>query len=368
MAVAVGGHVIYAHDGLRRRTPASNEKLVLTMALFDQLGPWFRIRTTAAALLARGGRVQGDLWILGHGDPTMTSNDAHYWGPLRSTTLERLAAHIRHAGIKEITGRVMAADDYFAHDFAAPGWQPFVPRNYVELPAALSLNGNFHVSGHPERAVARALNHQLETSGINVGGNPAVGIAPARLVPVASVISSPLSRIVANMDGTSNNFFAEVLGKLLGAKTYGPPGTIRKGARAIEAWAGRNGVKMSAYDSSGLSYKDKISPRGIVKLLAAAEERRWGQRLRRDLPAPGQGTLEGRLAGLRVHAKTGTLFNSDSALSGWVRRVNSGPWIEFSILDRNAPKALEDSIVAAIAHAPMAAVVHPSLRSTTPCR
>jgi serine-type D-Ala-D-Ala carboxypeptidase/endopeptidase (penicillin-binding protein 4) len=368
IAVAVRGNVIYQHDALRLRTPASNEKLLLTMALFDQLGPRFRIKTTAAARRMTGGVVEGNLWILGRGDPTMTKKEGHFWGPLRSTTLRDLAAHIRSAGIRKVTGSIVADGHYFAHDFRAPGWQPYVRRNYVEIPAALSLNGNFHVKGQPERAVARALTEQLQSKGIDVGGPPAVGRAPAGLTSVGSVTSPRLSRIVSYMDRASNNFFAEVLGKLLGAETYGPAGTIRKGARAIKEWVGRTAVKIQTYDSSGLSYKDRISPRGMVKLLAAAEDRPWMHQLRRDLPAPGEGTLAGRLMGLRVRAKTGTLFNGDSALSGWVRHDMASPWIEFSIFDRNTPKTIEDRVVRTIARARIAAQ-HPSSRPRIePCR
>lgn len=73
--------------------------------------------------------------------------------------------------------------------------------------------------------------------------------------------------------------------------------------------------------------------------------------LRSTLPRPGQGTLSGRLLGLQVRAKTGTLFQQVSALSGWVR-LHSGSWAAFSILSHGLAKreavALEDRLVALI--------------------
>jgi D-alanyl-D-alanine carboxypeptidase len=79
----------------------------------------------------------------------------------------------------------------------------------------------------------------------------------------------------------------------------------------------------------------------------------WAADLRGTLPKPGQGTLAGRLHGLDVHAKTGTLDNI-SALSGWVRLDSDGNLAEFSILSRGMSKTtainLEDKIVALIAH------------------
>jgi D-alanyl-D-alanine carboxypeptidase/D-alanyl-D-alanine-endopeptidase (penicillin-binding protein 4) len=362
IAVGVRGLALYGHAARRRRTPASNEKLMLSMALFDRLGPDYRIRTRAMAKRVVGGGAGGDLWLIGAGDPTLTQKQPHFWGgALTSPTLEELAEKISSAGIKTIAGGVRGSTAPFAHDFYAPGWKPYVPRSYVQLASALSLNGNFHVTGRPERAAARAFSHQLGRRGIEIEGPPGAGRSPARLSLVAQVRSAPLTDIVAYMDQNSNNFFAETLGKLLGTKVFGSPGTIRKGARAIAAWARRAGVSIDAEDSSGLSYQDKVSPLGLVRLLGAAERRRWGAILRHDLAAAGQGTLAGRLAGLDVHAKTGTLFNSDSALSGWVRRNADSPWVEFSILDQNMPKAVEDKIVAVIAHARIAAPAHAGL-------
>jgi serine-type D-Ala-D-Ala carboxypeptidase/endopeptidase (penicillin-binding protein 4) len=353
IAVGVRGTVLYEHEARRRRTPASNEKLMLSMALYDRLGPSFRIRTRAMARRVEKGVVKGDLWIVGGGDPSLTKKQTHFWGPLSSPTLQQLAAQIRSAGIEHITGGVTGGSDYFVHDFNAPGWEPYVPNEYVELATALVVNGNFHVKDRPEVAAARALLDQLTTDGVEVDGSAGAGKPPQGLHRIAQLRSPPLKELVAYMDAASNNFYAEMLGKLLGAKTYGAPGTIRKGARAIAAWTKRHGVEITARDSSGLSYQDKVSPRGLVRLMGVAEQLPWGVRLRNSLPTPGEGTLQGRLAGLDVHAKTGTLFNSDSALSGWVRRNDRAPWVEFSILDQNMPKAVEDKIVGVIARAPI---------------
>jgi D-alanyl-D-alanine carboxypeptidase/D-alanyl-D-alanine-endopeptidase (penicillin-binding protein 4) len=367
IAVGVRGLPLYEHEALRRRTPASNEKLMLSMALLDRFGPHFRIRTRAMARPGRPAGVRGDLWLVGGGDPSLTQKQPHYWGgALTSPTLEELAARIAAAGVKQIAGGVRGSTEPFAHDFYAPGWKPYVPRSFVQLAAALSLNGNFHVNGHPERVAAKALTRQLDHIGVEIAGSPGTGRPPRGLSPIAQVRSAPLTDIVAYMDQTSNNFFAEMLGKLLGADVFGDPGSIRKGARAITAWTRRAGVSIKALDSSGLSYRDKVSPLGLVRLLGAAERRPWGATLRRDLAAPGQGTLAGRLAGLDVHAKTGTLFNSDSALSGWVRRDKHSPWVEFSILDQEMPKAVEDRIVGAIGHAVIKVPPHAGLLRS-PC-
>lgn len=350
VAVGLGGDLVYSHDAHRARVPASNQKLLLSFALFDRFGPHYRIPTSAAAAAVENGTVEGDLWILGRGDPTLTAREPGYWGNVEGTTLARLAGMIKRTGIKEVDGRVMAAADYFARDLDAPGWQPYVPHQYVQTLSSLVLRGN-HTRRKPERAVAAALRMELERVGVSVSGASGSGKPPITLSGIARVRSRPLAEIVAYMNRTSNNFFAEMLGKLLGAELFDPPGTIAKGARAITAWTNVHGVEAIAHDSSGLSYKNRVSPEAIVELLGVAETMPWGVPLRDGLPGPNEGTLRYRLSGLEVHAKTGTLFNGASALSGWVRSMRDGRWIAFSILDRNAPKAIEDRIVRIISRA-----------------
>jgi D-alanyl-D-alanine carboxypeptidase/D-alanyl-D-alanine-endopeptidase (penicillin-binding protein 4) len=89
----------------------------------------------------------------------------------------------------------------------------------------------------------------------------------------------------------------------------------------------------------------------MAMLLNRALRRPWGNDLLTSLAVPGEGTLGGRLAGLDVRAKTGTLIGDISALSGYVR-VRSGRWASFSImseLPKDDAVALEDAIVRAIA-------------------
>jgi hypothetical protein len=166
------------------------------------------------------------------------------------------------------------------------------------------------------------------------------------------VRSQPLRVLLRHTNRTSSNFFAEVLGKRLGVERWGPPGTISRGARAIAAWLRARGVKVHARDSSGLSFDNRVSPRGLVTALRHARRAPWGAVLRGSLAAGGQGTLRDRLRDVRLRAKTGTL-EGVSALSGWVWQPRLGRWVEFSILSTGMPKhravALEDRIVRVVA-------------------
>jgi serine-type D-Ala-D-Ala carboxypeptidase/endopeptidase (penicillin-binding protein 4) len=361
VAVTGEGRILYAYQPRVMRPAASNQKLVLTMALFDLLGPSARLTTRVASGGSGGRVVEDDLWILGSGDPTLSSDRAPNRLGFAPTRISLLARRVAAAGIERVDGRVVAGTGFFGRDWDAPGWQPYVPARFAPLPSALTLDGNsvggVHV-GDPERRAARTLASELRALGIEVRG-AAVGRRPPRnLRRVAAVHSAPLRRLTDYMNLDSSNFFAEVLGKRLAVEVGGPPGTIAGAARALRAWARERGVRMVSFDASGLSYRDRISPLGMVRLLGASEDEPWGRALRAALPGPGQGTLSGRLAGLDVRAKTGTHFNGDSALSGWVRLRRGGAWAEFSILSVGMPKWVEDEIVrtvARFARAPRAA-------------
>jgi D-alanyl-D-alanine carboxypeptidase/D-alanyl-D-alanine-endopeptidase (penicillin-binding protein 4) len=112
-------------------------------------------------------------------------------------------------------------------------------------------------------------------------------------------------------------------------------------------------VSVVAYDSSGLSYRNRVRPQDLVALLRFAETRPWGSAFRAGLPTGDQGTLEDRLVGVKVRAKTGTLIEI-SALSGWVWLDHEGGWAEFSIMSRGMSKsaavAIEDRIVRILAN------------------
>jgi D-alanyl-D-alanine carboxypeptidase/D-alanyl-D-alanine-endopeptidase (penicillin-binding protein 4) len=336
ISVSVGetDEYLYRHDDLAPRTPASNEKLLLAMASLETFGPEHRITTRAEARTFTGGVVEGDLWILGRGDPIV----------LRSQ-LGTLADQLVEAGLARVDGRVMGSTTYFRRDWNAPGWND-VAQDYVNRPTALTFE--FNRGAEPERGAAEALTRQLEERGVQIALKPGSGAPPEGLEMMASIESKPLDVLLAKMLRPSWNFAAEVLGKGLGARIQGAPGTIAKGAASIRNWAAGRGVEFVLFDGSGLSYDNRVTAAGIVELLGQVEQEPWGDALRQALPTGGQGTLENRLHDVRVRAKTGTLEDI-SALSGWVHSERIGAWIEFSILSAGMSKStaseVEDRIV-----------------------
>lgn len=347
VAVREEGRFLYRHQTKRRRVPASNQKLLLSMALFDALDPSRSIETTAATQILQQPVLKGDLYLLGRGDPSVTGGGRFGRAlPFEPTRLGVLARAVRAAGVRRVEGRVIGNTGYFARDWYAPGWKSDFAEKWIALPTALTFEGNVHSGRHisdPERRAAAAMTRKLEDLGVRVMGKPAAAQAPADLVDVASVSSPPLSVMARYMNRWSSNFFAEVFGKRLGVERSGIPGTIAKGAAAIASWAAQHGVSVVARDSSGLSYENKVAPGGMVRLLGIAEDATWGPTLRKSLAAAGEGTLKDRLRGVRLRAKTGTL-DGISSLSGyvWLRRRDT--WAEFSILSRGMSKALASAI------------------------
>jgi serine-type D-Ala-D-Ala carboxypeptidase/endopeptidase (penicillin-binding protein 4) len=342
VTVGVGDHLVYVHGDLIQRLPASNEKLLTSMAALSELGPDFRF-TTSAEGVASGGVVGGDLWLVGSGDPELSD-----------ASLSSLAAALRANGIREIEGSVVGDTSTFSRGWWAPGWLRGVSREFVTRPTALAIDGN-EVAGLPEQAAASSLTGALERAGVRVVGAPKTGTVPAGLPTLARVRSAPLRDILERQNHDSINFDAEMITKALGARENGPPGSTASGARAIEEWTTHQGVIADVYDGSGLSHLDRVSTLGIVTLLLKAQGRPWGDVLWASLPGPGEGTLAGRLAGLPVHAKTGTLFVTPvSALSGYVRSAD-GRRAAFSVLSRGLDKAtavgIEDAVVAVLAGA-----------------
>mgnify|MGYP002869706417 CR=1 FL=1 len=86
---------LYAFNAHQRMRPASTEKVVTAVAALDNLGPShpFRTRAYTTASIANG-VLQGDLWLVGGMDPTLTA-----------VHLQRLAGQIRAQGIDSIAGR-----------------------------------------------------------------------------------------------------------------------------------------------------------------------------------------------------------------------------------------------------------------------
>jgi serine-type D-Ala-D-Ala carboxypeptidase/endopeptidase (penicillin-binding protein 4) len=340
VAVGVGNRIVYQHLGDQPRVLASNEKLLTSMAALDLLGPSFRFTTEAARSgRIRDGVLDGDVWLIGGGDPALTSVD-----------LAALASDVRAQGVRRVSGDVVADTSAFNRGWWAPGWLKGISRQYVTRPTALRIVGG---DATPEPEAAAAFLAALGSAGVVVDGHARVGAAPSDVTTLATDRSPPLHTLLAHQNHESDNLYAELTTKYLGGEHAAA--STASGAAVIQRWAHRLGVSSSVRDGSGLSDQDRTSAAGVVTLLLAARREPWGPALEASLPRGGEGTLGSRLAGVPVRAKTGTLFiRPASTLSGYVTS-RSGATVAFSVLTHDLPEgtaiSIEDTIVRTLAAA-----------------
>lgn len=307
------GELLLSHNAGQLRQPASTIKALTTFVALDALGPAYTWQTRAYANGAlRNGVLNGDLVLVGGGDPYMT---AERW--------LGFVAELRQTGLKTITGDVIIDRSYFApmnEDRAAFDGSP--EKSYNVIPDALMVNfqtSRFTLTGDVDAGKPVLLvepqpaNLQLNnavrlngrnckrgyqglrfstpqgssSNGITLSGNAAAGCGrltvaraimnapdyafgtfktyfeqqggklngglrletlPARSRLLVSYDSLTMGEIIRLVNKFSNNIMARTLLLTLGAEKYGAPATTEKGQRAIAEWLAQR----------------QIDPRGFV--------------------------------------------------------------------------------------------------------
>jgi D-alanyl-D-alanine carboxypeptidase/D-alanyl-D-alanine-endopeptidase (penicillin-binding protein 4) len=340
---AESGDVVCAKAAGSPRSLASNMKLFTTSTALSRLGPSSRIPTKVLSdgRLDSGGILHGSLYLQGGGDPAL-GTPTFYNGYLAGlgTNLFSLVPQIRAAGIHSITGRLYADDTIFdrLRGVADSG---YATSSYIGPLSGLAFNSGFSgstsssgFSADPAKLAASKLARSLSAAGVAVPPQVALAKTPSDAAQVAVVRSPTLSQIVNTTDVYSDNFFAETLLKLLGAR-FGGAGTTAAGAAVVEAFAQAHGSGVHAVDGSGLTRSNRASPRQIVDLLLAMREDPAGDEFIQDLALTGkEGTVADRMHGTaaygRCRTKTGTITGV-SNLSGYCFN-KSGRIMAFSIL------------------------------------
>jgi serine-type D-Ala-D-Ala carboxypeptidase/endopeptidase (penicillin-binding protein 4) len=326
------GRTLFAQNSARALRPASNEKLATTYVALSALGPAFRIETDVLGEGQQSGTTwRGDLVLKGYGDPALTT-----------TKLVSLAHQVSAAGIRHVSGRILGDESWFDARRTGVGWKAQFYLQQSPALSALIVNRGWtgrYETGHPALMAAQLFRLLLHRAGVTVSGGTAVGIAPDAAIQLAAVQSPPVSALVRHMDVYSDNFYAEMLMKEVGA-VQGVGGTAAAGVAVTRGLLTAAGIPLAGVrmvDGSGLSLTDRWTAGALAALLRTM----WLDPDLRPyvvtaLPVAGRtGTLEHRMRtrparGL-VRAKTGTTANS-SALSGFV-----GDRYVFSIVENGRP-------------------------------
>jgi D-alanyl-D-alanine carboxypeptidase/D-alanyl-D-alanine-endopeptidase (penicillin-binding protein 4) len=328
------GTVVFDRNPAKAFRPASTEKLTVALAVLGELGPAFRTETRVLGTGTRRGRVwRGNLVLKGYGDPDLRMGD-----------LETLARDLRKLGIRRVSGRIVADESYFDARRTASGWKPSYYK--IECPplSALVLDRavlDGRTVDDPALAAAIAFKRALERTGVRVGNASVRGRAPAGAIELASIDSPPVRKLVLQMDRESDNFYAEMLVKLLGSEELGK-GTTAAGMKIVRRELAERGVPLTGVrliDGSGLSSEDRLTAVALASILTKmARDPELAGPFRRSLAVAGvNGTLEDRMEspparGL-VRAKTGTTAET-SALAGY-----AGPRYVFALIMNGSPVA-----------------------------
>lgn len=324
------GQVAYRYHAWKKLAPASNEKLITTVAALSTLRPGFRYETTLSAMGERAGATyRGDVFLVGAGDPTLSTG-----------SLTTLAKRLRQSGVRHIAGRILGDESIFDRMRFGPQWKTSFYGTESPPLSGLTVNRNLAPNGHmlayPALSAARLMRQALIAQGITVTGRAATGKLPFGATELSSVRSKPLWKILRTMDVYSDNFIAEMVIKTVGA-LGGTKGSTAGGlavARSVlEETIGADAKNLHLVDGSGLSSANRLTASALAELLArTSTDPTLGPPLRQALAIAGvNGTLRERPAGAgRVLAKTGTL-DGVSSLSGYAT-TQSGARFAFSIL------------------------------------
>ena len=359
------GQTVISHLPDTPRHPGSTVKLVTTYGVLAHLSPvhTFRTRMLTTAPISGDGRLDGDLYLEGRGDPYLKTED--FW---------RLVRGVRARGILEIAGDLVIDATYYDLPAADPGdfdGQPY--RLYNTLPYPLLVNFKAHrftfrprgqrvaIEADPalpnleidNRLTAVAGGCNVYQAGISMraltttrvrfagrmprgcrryelsrtfmpapdyaygvfaqlysemGGRLEGGVREAAVPDdartVIEIASAPLREIVVAVNKFSNNVMTRMLLLNLGAEMFGPPATTAKGIQALAAVYRRLGIDtedLVIENGSGLARGTRISAGTMSEVLEAARRSRWGAEFISSMPLSGlDGTLKRRLTSSRT--------------------------------------------------------------------
>jgi D-alanyl-D-alanine carboxypeptidase/D-alanyl-D-alanine-endopeptidase (penicillin-binding protein 4) len=332
------GRVAYSRDAEAAQVPASILKLLTGTAALEVLGADTRLSTVVgAAAPMTDGVVAGDLFVVGGGDPLLTTPG--YQASLDDTgqvveQYAQLADALVAAGLKEVTGQIVGDDSRYDTERWIPSWpERYQREGFIGPLSALMVNDGqtgFTTSpdqpnpsrkpGDPPALAAQTLKTLLAARGVTVRGSGVAGDAPDALSEVARMDSLPVAEIVAEMLTSSDNTTAELLTREMGLRARGD-GSTDAGLGVIVETLGTLGYDTSGVvlnDGSGLDPENQVPCPLVLDVLTRAGR---DSVIGRSLAVAGEtGTLRKRMLESpstgRVHAKTGTL-NAVNALAGW---------------------------------------------------
>lgn len=391
---------IYEINSEKLFVPASNMKLITTATALYLLGPHFQFKTYLFLQGEIKERVlHGDIIIAGRGDPTFAlENLEQFVKKIKTLQIKQITGRIIVVDDYFIDERLPVGwawhylDARYAPEISALS----LNKNVVSVRIRPTSAGEYvSVSIYPPTEYVQLVNRMKTTMGddsiiifrkpeaniiyldgtINIKSVRDIDIAvkdPALftgnylkerliaegikiyqkvirlkeneilskdnvLIVVDSTVSIPLSEIIKETNTESENLYAEILLKTLGAQLYSE-GSFSAGLKAIKEFLYIIGVdtnNVSLWDGSGLSKHNLVSPRTLVSVLKFMyNNSKLNFYFYNSLPRPGNGTLKARFNGFSntLRAKTGAI-QATSCLSGYLKISDTN--YAFSMLFNN---------------------------------
>lgn len=353
------GRVILEH-GTTVVVPASTVKLLTAVAALEILDPDGRLRTTLNAnRTPNNGVIEGDAYLIGGGDPLLTT-PGYEVSFMNRDQLKNdfavLADRVAASGVREINGSIIGDDSRYDQERWVSTWPVrYQNQGFVGPLSALMVNdGQTGYSADPDSPAtnrqpgdspalaAETLRSLLVERGISVTGTAAAGTAPPDTAELAALDSPTIRELVGQMLVESDDTTAELLTKEIGLQVSGT-GSTAAGTQAIVDRLAANGLPvhdLQLRDGSGLDEGNRLS----CALLAAVLDRAGpDSELAALLPIAGQnGTLRPRMRrtpaeGL-VAAKSGTLDHVN-ALAGFAKTSNGASLtFAYGVVGENQPR------------------------------
>lgn len=329
--------------------------LFTTHAALDVLGPSYTYETRLMAedLPDDNGRISGAVYLIGAGDPVlMTQSYALRFRPalVTRTAPETLADGAVESELVQIDGGVIGVERRYDSLRSVPGWpERYAAAGLVGPLSALQLDDGFRdrdaenlgvavPADFPATHAAERFAELLEARGVDVNGTHRTlddGEELPSLVPVARIMSAPLSDIVFQILAVNDATAAELLLKELGIATA-DQGTTQAGGQAVQRVLAELGVTVPVAfrDGSGL---DPLGGASCDQLARMADAIPTDHPTLAGLPAYNlPGVFDGRLRQLALVSDVrmiGGTVDETSSIVG--RTVDQGRQVTFaSIVNR----------------------------------
>jgi len=285
------GHIVYKKNGRNKFIPASTLKLLTALAAIHQLGRSYRFQTEFYT------RPDQGLIVKGYGDPLLISE-----------VLQEIADVLakRMHNFRDL----VLDDDYFSHRIRIPSvggstnpydapvgalcanfntvffdrdqqgriisaelQTPLIPFSLNKIHSLGLKNGRYTFTHDRKEAtlyLGNLLSCFLKERGVKSHGRIRLGsVKPGDRLIYTYTSRFTLEQSIKKMMEFSNNFIANQVFITLGAKEYGPPGTLAKGIRVVSDYA-KNELHLkdlNIVEGSGISRQNRISYMDMLTVL-----------------------------------------------------------------------------------------------------